>query len=142
MNCVLLHAWATTPSFCRHTLFVVNSKGEIMTRFLLMAIAVPAMAMFVSCETASAQHFHRHVGHRGRIAYAAPIYSRAPVYRSAFARPVHVRPVYVQPLYRHNSGISIGIGRGYGGGFYGGRPAYIGRQIGGFGHHHHHHYHY
>ncbi len=124
-----------------------------MTRFLLLAIAVPALATFVSCETASAQHYHRHAGNCGRVSYAAPAYSYAPVYRSAYVQPVYVQPVYVrqayvqpvyaQPIYRHNSGISISIGRSYGGGsYYGGRPAYIGRQTGGFGHHHHHHHHY
>jgi len=130
-----------------------NLKGEIMTRFLLMAIAVPALAMFVTCETASAQHFHGHTGHCGGIAYAAPVYSYAPVYRTAYVQPVYVqpaylqrayvRPAYVQPAYGYNSGISISVGRSYGGGsYYRGRPAYIGRQFGGYGHHHHHHHHY
>ena len=148
-NCMLLQAWATEPAICRKKLYVAtNLKGEIMTRFLLMAIAVPALTIFVSCETATAQHFHRHAGHRGRITYAAPVYSYAPVYRTAYVQPVYVQPVYVQPAYvqpayGYNSGISINIGPSYGGSYYSGRPAYIGRQIGGFGHHHHrHHHHY
>ena len=115
-----------------------------MTRLLLIAIAVPALAMFVTCETASAQHFHGHTGHCGRIAYAAPVYSYAPVYLTAYVQrvstqPAYIQPAYVQPVYGYNSGISISIGRSYCGGcYYGGRPAYIGRQFGGFGHHHHH----
>lgn len=132
-----------------------------MTRYLLLVIAVPALAMFVSCESAFAQHFHRHAGHHGRIAYAAPVYSHAPAYRTAYVQPVYVKPAYVQstyvqPMYvqpsylqpaytqpfsGYSSGISISIGRGYGGGsYYSGRPVYVGRQVGGFGHHHHHHH--
>lgn len=118
-----------------------------------MAIAMPVFAMFGLCETASAQHYHRHTGNCGRSAYAAPSYSYAPVYRTAYVQPVYVQPVYVQrayvqpayvqPAYGYNSGISISIGRSFGGGgHYSGRPVYGGRQFGGFGRTHHHHHHY
>ena len=116
-----------------------------------MAIAVPALAMFGSCETASAQHYHRHAGHCGRSVYAAPSYAYAPVYRTAYVQPAYVQPAYVQrtyvqpayvqPAYGYNSGISISIGRSYGGGsYYSGRPVYGGRHYGAVGHHHHHHH--
>jgi hypothetical protein len=125
-------------------------KGEIMYRLLLMTIAVPALAMFGTSETASAQHYHNNHGcaYGGSYGYSAPAYSHAPVYRSAYIQPAYqaayVQPVYAQPVYRSayvqpSYGISIGIGRTYSSGYYGGRGVNYGRSYGGHHHHHHHH---
>ncbi len=77
-----------------------------MKKFLLFGV-VAALAAFATTHTAEANDGCR-VG--GGYGYAAPGYSYAPAYRTA----------YVQPSFGY--GLNIGIG----GGYYGGYPAYGG----------------
>lgn len=112
-----------------------------MNRILKIAIAVPVLALMAMGQSAQAGHNCGYGGgyYGGGYGYVAPVYSYAPVYRTA----------YVQPSY----GISIGVGQGYygvsqgyyGGGYggyrggYGGYRGGYGGYHGGYhgGHHHH-----
>jgi hypothetical protein len=117
------------------SLSLFDSKGEIMNRILMIAIAVPALALFSLSETAEAQHRCGYGGrgyYGGGYGYSAPRYSYRPAYSY---RPVY-RSAYVQPSY----GISIGFGRSnFVGGYRGGFGGYRGGNYGGHNHHHHHH---
>ena len=86
-----------------------------MKKFLLLGV-VTGLAVFATTHTAEANDG---CGVGGGYAYAAPVYSYAPVYRTAYVRPAY----------------GYGLNIGFGGGYYGGHGGYYGGHGGYYGGH-------
>ena len=115
-------------------------KSRKMNKILMIAVVVPALAMFGSNSTASAQS----CGYGG-YAYGAPAYSYAPSYQSAYFQPSYgygrIGVGFEQSYYGGHGGHYGGYGGNYSGygGHYSGHRGYSGGHVGHYGGHGGHH---